>query len=96
MIPAEAERLTPVAQARSWRHMHVDGLVEPGIVGGTGLLGRVIPLLRVAFLVVGAIGPSTAGAKVAGRLGVYLDDFATLIEHVGAELGDCRRQRAVR
>jgi hypothetical protein len=50
---------------------------------------RVIPLLSAALRVLGTIGPGMAGARVAE----HIDDF---VEHVGAEPGDRRRQRAVR
>jgi hypothetical protein len=52
--------------------------------------------LSAALRVVGTIGPDMAGARVAERLNVHIDDVVILVEHVGAEQGDRRRQRAVR
>ena len=68
-------------------------MIEPGIVGGTGLLDAGDPLLSASLRVLGTIGPGMAGARVVECLDGHLDDF---VERVGAEPGDRRRQRAVR
>jgi hypothetical protein len=81
------------AACRAGDELNLRGVIEPGIVGGTGLRGAGDPLLSAALRVLGTIGPGIAGARVAERLDGHIDDF---VEHVGAEPGDRRRQRAIR